>query len=92
MVRAMAKEAEATREKTAAVIRAEGEHLAAQKLKETAMMLAGNPIALELRRLQMLEKISKEPGQHTVVVPLDFMSSNLGVSAATLSVANKNSK
>jgi len=74
MVRAMAKEAEATRDKTSAVIRAEGELDSAKLLVDAANIMLTNPVALELRRLQTLEKISKEKSQHTVIVPMDFTS------------------
>jgi len=70
MVRAMAKEAEATREKMAAIIRADGEFRAAQKLAEAAKILEHDPIAVELRRLQTLERIAKEKSQTTLVVPM----------------------
>merc|ERR1712130_307374 len=69
MIRAMAKEAEATRERTAAMIRADGEMQAAMRLTEAAKLLKSNPIAVELRQLQTLERISKEANQNTVVVP-----------------------
>ena len=72
MIRAMAKEAEATRERTAAVIRAEGELLAAENLLKAAQGLQGDGTALELRRLQTIERISKEPNGTTVLVPLDI--------------------
>ncbi|ETO31202.1 Band 7 protein [Reticulomyxa filosa] len=70
MVRAMAKEAEATREKMAAMIRADGEYQAAVKLAEAAKILRNNPVAVELRRLQTLERIAKEKNQTTLVVPM----------------------
>ena len=72
MIRAMAKEAEATRERTAAMIRADGEMQAAKKLTEAAKLLKLNPIAVELRQLQTLERISKESNQQTVVIPSDI--------------------
>jgi len=72
MVRAMAKEAEATREKMAAMIRADGEYRAAIKLTKAAKILNTNPIAIELRRLQTLERIAKEKSQTTLVVPMQI--------------------
>ncbi len=69
MIRAMAKEAEATRERKAAMIRADGELLAAKKLTEAAKLLRGNDIAIDLRRLQTIERISKEPRQKTLIIP-----------------------
>jgi len=84
MVRAMAKEAEAARDKTAAIIRAEGELEAAKALLQAAQLLGENLTAVEIRRLQTIEKISKEPTQHTVVVPLDFQMGNIGVTSASM--------
>ena len=75
MVRAMAKEAEASREKTAAMIRADGEYQAAVKLKEAAHILNQDPTAVELRRLQTLERIAKEKNQTTLVVPMHIFQS-----------------
>eukprot|EP01104_Vermistella_antarctica_P008809 TRINITY_DN2238_c0_g1_i2.p2 TRINITY_DN2238_c0_g1~~TRINITY_DN2238_c0_g1_i2.p2 ORF type:complete len:189 (+),score=24.15 TRINITY_DN2238_c0_g1_i2:779-1345(+) len=85
MVRAMAKEAEATRERTAAIIRADGELQAALKLTEASSVLSEG--AMELRRLQMMEKISKEKSQHTVIVPMEMggrghSAAMMGLSAA----------
>ena len=60
MQRAIAKEAEAIREKRARIIRAEGEQEASRKLSEAADIIAGAPGALELRRLQTLTEIGVE--------------------------------
>jgi regulator of protease activity HflC (stomatin/prohibitin superfamily) len=60
MQRAIAKEAEAIREKRARIIRAEGEQEASKKLSEAADVIAGSPGALELRRLQTLTEIGVE--------------------------------
>ena len=60
MQRAIAKEAEAIREKRARIIRAEGEQEASQKLSEAADVIAASPGALELRRLQTLTEIGVE--------------------------------
>jgi len=60
MQRAIAKEAEAIREKRARIIRAEGEQEASQKLSEAADIIAASPGALELRRLQTLTEIGVE--------------------------------
>merc|ERR1712113_416778 len=75
MIRAMAKEAEATRERTAAMIRADGEMQAAKRLTQAAKLLRSNPIAVELRQLQTLERISKESNQSTIVLPSDALKS-----------------
>jgi regulator of protease activity HflC (stomatin/prohibitin superfamily) len=60
MQRAIAKEAEAIREKRARIIRAEGEHEAATKLSQAADTISASPGALELRRLQTLTEIGVE--------------------------------
>lgn len=73
MQRAMAKQAEAEREKRAKVIAAEGEFLASQKLAETADVMAKHPIALQLRNLQTMAEISIEKNS-TIIFPAQFMS------------------
>jgi regulator of protease activity HflC (stomatin/prohibitin superfamily) len=60
MQRAMAKEAEAERERRAKVVAAEGEFQAAQKLGEAADLIAAHPVALQLRTLQTMAEISVE--------------------------------
>lgn len=50
---------------------------------EAAALIDKNPTALELRRLQTLEKMAKEPSQHTIVVPMDWSQAVVGLSAAT---------
>ena len=89
MIRAMAKEAEATRERTAAMIRADGELQAAMRLTEAAKLLRINPTAIELRQLQTLERISKESNQSTVVIPSDTLkSANSLISAGIVGQLN----
>lgn len=73
MQRAMAKQAEAEREKRAKVIAAEGEYLAAQKLADTADVMQAHPIALQLRNLQTMAEISVEKNS-TIIFPAQFMS------------------
>jgi regulator of protease activity HflC (stomatin/prohibitin superfamily) len=73
MQRAMAKQAEAEREKRAKIIAAEGEQLSATKLGEAADIIAKHPIALQLRNLQTLTEISSEKNS-TVIFPAQFMS------------------
>lgn len=73
MQRAMAKQAEAEREKRAKIISAEGELLASQKLAETADVMAAHPIALQLRNLQTMAEISIEKNS-TIIFPAQFMS------------------
>ena len=72
MQRAMAKQAEAEREKRAKVIAAEGEQLSAAKLGEAADIIAAHPIALQLRNLQVLSDIAVEKNS-TIVFPAQFM-------------------
>ena len=75
MQRAMAKEAEAIREKRARIIKAAAEQEASTKLAEASKVISANPIALELRRLQMLTEIGAENNTTTIVmVPSDFVS------------------
>lgn len=70
--RAMAKQAEAEREKRAKVIAAEGEQLSAAKLGEAADIIAAHPIALQLRNLQVLSDIAVEKNS-TIVFPNQFL-------------------
>lgn len=73
MKRAMAKQAEAERERRAAIISAEGEKSAAAAVAEAAQMLAQTPGGLNIRTLQTLEKISTDPSQKTVILlPTDL--------------------
>jgi regulator of protease activity HflC (stomatin/prohibitin superfamily) len=73
MRRAMARQAEAERERRAKVIAAEGEFQAADKLKQAAMMLAGHPMALQMRYLQTLVEMSADKSSIVVVpVPIDL--------------------
>lgn len=74
MQRAMAKQAEAEREKRAKVIAAEGEQLSAQKLGDAADIIAEHPIALQLRNLQVLGEIATEKNS-TIIFPSQFLES-----------------
>jgi regulator of protease activity HflC (stomatin/prohibitin superfamily) len=69
MQRAMARQAEAERERRAKVIAAEGEFQASEKLREAANVMAGNPITLQLRFLQTMLEMSSERTS-TLVLPL----------------------
>jgi regulator of protease activity HflC (stomatin/prohibitin superfamily) len=69
MQRAMARQAEAERERRAKVINAEAEYQAATRLAEAADLLSRNPAALQLRYLQTLSEVGKGEGS-TVVLPL----------------------
>jgi regulator of protease activity HflC (stomatin/prohibitin superfamily) len=68
MKRAMAKQAEAERERRAVIITAEGEKAAAQAVADAAAMLTKVPGGINIRTLQTLEKISAEPSQKTLFV------------------------
>ncbi len=73
MKRAMAKQAEAEREKRAKIINAEGESLAAKALGDASDIMAAHPIALQLRNLQSLVEIGVDKNT-TVVFPAPLMS------------------
>ena len=73
MQRAMAKEAEAERERRAKIVAAEGEMQAAQKLGEAADVMAAHPVALQLRTLQTMAEISVEKNS-TIIFPAQFMT------------------
>jgi regulator of protease activity HflC (stomatin/prohibitin superfamily) len=72
MQRAMAKQAEAEREKRAKIIAAEGEQLSAAKLGEAADIISAHPIALQLRNLQVLTDVAQEKNS-TIIFPSQFM-------------------
>lgn len=75
MQRAMAKEAEAVREKRARLIKAAAEQEASTKLAEAAQRITANPAALELRRLQMLTEIGAENNTTTLIMlPSDIVT------------------
>ena len=90
MQRAMAKEAEAVREKRARLIKASAEQEASIKLAEASQNIMENPAALELRRLQMLTEIGAENNTTTVLMmPSDFMLMAKNISEVVL--GNKSS-
>ncbi len=73
MQRAMAKQAEAERERRAKIINAEGEQQAAAKLAEAAQIIENHPMALQLRYLQTMREMSAEQNTTTIFpVPLDM--------------------
>ncbi|PYX26251.1 MAG: hypothetical protein DMG87_00100, partial [Acidobacteria bacterium] len=75
MLRAMAKQAEAEREKRSKIIHAEGEFSAAQRLVDAAKLLATEPVSVQLRYLQTLTEIGVEKNTTVVFpVPVDFFS------------------
>jgi regulator of protease activity HflC (stomatin/prohibitin superfamily) len=74
MQRAIARQAEAERERRAKVINAEGEFQAAQRLAEAAKIISTEPAALQLRYLQTLAEIATENNSTTIFpVPIDFL-------------------
>lgn len=73
MQRAMAKEAEAERERRAKIVAAQGEFQAAQKLGEAADLISKHPVALQLRTLQTMAEISVEKNS-TIIFPAQFMT------------------
>jgi len=75
MLRAMAKQAEAEREKRAKIIHAEGEYSAAQRLVDAASLLAEEPVSIQLRYLQTLTEIGVEKNTTLVFpVPVDLFT------------------
>jgi regulator of protease activity HflC (stomatin/prohibitin superfamily) len=75
MQRAIARQAEAEREKRAKIIHAEGEFQAAEKLTQAANVISVNPTALQLRFLQTLAEIATEKNSTTIFpVPIDIIS------------------
>jgi len=73
MQRAMAKEAEAERERRAKIVAAEGEYQAAVKLGEAADIITQHPVALQLRTLQTMAEIAVEKNS-TIIFPAQFMT------------------
>jgi regulator of protease activity HflC (stomatin/prohibitin superfamily) len=75
MKRAMAKQAEAERERRAKIVNAEGEFQAAEKMVQAAALISKEPIALQLRFLQTMREISSEHNTTTFLpVPIDLFS------------------
>jgi regulator of protease activity HflC (stomatin/prohibitin superfamily) len=81
MHRAMAREAEAVREKRARMIKAEGELEASAQLAAAARQITANPLGLELRRLQMIAEVGMEQNTTTIVMmPSEFVTLVRGLS------------
>jgi len=84
MKRAMAKQAEAERERRAKVINAEGEFQAAQKLIEAAALMESQPMSLQLRYLQTLHAIAAENNSTTLFpIPIDLIKPFLALAEKT---------
>ncbi|MBL8195908.1 MAG: slipin family protein, partial [Blastocatellia bacterium] len=83
MQRAMAREAEAVREKRARIIKAEAELEASEKLAIASQHISQYPGALELRRMQMVSEVGAENNSTTVILmPSDFISAAQGATKA----------
>lgn len=90
MKRAMAKQAEAERERRAVIITAEGEKAAAQGIADAATILAKSAGGMNIRTLQTLEKVASEPSQKTLVVlPSDLAGSTAAQAIAFSEAASK---
>lgn len=71
--RAMARQAEAERERRAKVVHAQGEHQAAEELAQAAHIISGEPISLQLRYLQTLVEMAGERSSTIIPLPLDIV-------------------
>lgn len=90
MQRAMAKQAEAERERRAKIIGAEGEFQAAAKLSEAARIIQENPVALQLRYLQTLREVAAENNSTTIFpVPIDLFKPFMAISDMLAKNLNK---
>jgi regulator of protease activity HflC (stomatin/prohibitin superfamily) len=82
MQRAMAREAEAIREKRARLIKAEAEQEASARLAEAARQIADSPFGLELRRMQMISEVGAEQNSTTIIMmPSEFVTLAEGLGA-----------
>ncbi len=83
MQRAMAQEAQATREKRARIIKAEAELESSVKLGEASKVITENPLALELRRMQMITEVGSEQNTTTIVMmPSEFVTLGADIAKA----------
>jgi len=90
MQRAMAKQAEAERERRAKIIAAEGEFGAAEKLAQSALILDQTPTALQLRYLQTLAEIATENNSTTIFpLPMDLIAPFLKAAAKTPQIESR---
>ena len=90
MQRAMAKEAEAERERRAKIVAAEGEYQAAVKLGQAADIITQHPVALQLRTLQTMAEISVEKNS-TIIFPAQFMTRHPKLSRSFQRIQHLNS-
>ncbi|HWZ44788.1 MAG TPA: SPFH domain-containing protein [Candidatus Saccharimonadales bacterium] len=90
MQQVMAMQAEAIREKRARIIKAEAELEASEKLAAASAQMAGNPAALELRRMQMVAEVGAENNSTTVImIPSDFVTLSKSMSEYLRELAAK---
>jgi regulator of protease activity HflC (stomatin/prohibitin superfamily) len=93
MQQVMAMQAEAIREKRARIIKAEAELEASEKLSAASAQMAGNPAALELRRMQMVAEVGAENNSTTVLmIPSDFVTLSKSLSEYLQELAATKSK
>jgi len=93
MQQVMAMQAEAIREKRARIIKAEAELEASEKLSAASAQMAGNPAALELRRMQMVAEVGAENNSTTVLmIPSDFVTLSKSLSEYLQELAASKSK
>jgi regulator of protease activity HflC (stomatin/prohibitin superfamily) len=93
MQQVMAMQAEAIREKRARIIKAEAELEASEKLAAASAQMAGNPAALELRRMQMVSEVGAENNSTTVLmIPSDFVTLSKSLSEYLQELAAAQSK
>jgi regulator of protease activity HflC (stomatin/prohibitin superfamily) len=89
MKRAMARQAEAERERRAKIIMSEGELQAAQRLAEAARLMSGDPAALQLRLYQTMVEVSAQPNMTIILpVPIELLAGGSAGAAATQALAN----
>lgn len=90
MMRAMAQEAEAQREKRARIIKAEAELAAAEKIRQASFLISENPAGLELRRMQMVTEVGAEQNTTTIVLmPSQFLEMATGLASLAKGAAPK---
>jgi regulator of protease activity HflC (stomatin/prohibitin superfamily) len=93
MQQVMAMQAEAIREKRARIIKAEAELEASEKLSAASAQMAGNPAALELRRMQMVSEVGAENNSTIVMmIPSDFVTLSKSLTEYLHELAAKDSK
>ncbi len=93
MERAIAKQAEAERERRSRIIVADGEYMAAQKMTEAAEIYAKNPMSIKLREMQMLSEISREKNLIVVTSSTDIKdASNVAALTRAMKESEKDAK